>query len=69
MMTKKTKLFWLVGGAYVLLLLTTLIITINHFTQRNFGILFCVITLWPIGRFLLMRHPRVSSWVDHLDQQ
>ncbi len=63
-MNRKRKILGIFIGFYGLLLAVVTVTTIIDFTQRNFAILFTVITIWPIGRFFLLRHPVISAWLN-----
>ncbi|OQY19917.1 MAG: hypothetical protein B6I36_02950 [Desulfobacteraceae bacterium 4572_35.1] len=67
-MTKKHKILSVITASYVLLLLVVAIITLHDFTQQNFGLLFIVITMWPIGRFFLLRNARINAWLNKINQ-
>jgi len=67
-MTKKYKILWLASTIYALLLAGMTLATILNFTQRNFALLFALITVWPIGRFFLLRHPLISDWLNRQDR-
>lgn len=65
--TKKNILL-LCAGIYVLALLGGAFLLIQNFNQTRFGLFFILITLGPVGRFFLLRHPKISAWLNRLDQ-
>lgn len=51
-------------GSYILALLGGVFLLLNQFNQTSFGIFFILVTLGPVGRFFLLRHPTISAWLN-----
>lgn len=65
-MSKRNKILYL-SVFYVLLLAIAFFLLIGNFTQKNFAILFVIITLGPVARFVVMKNGTINAWLNQKD--
>lgn len=67
MKLNKKNILWIFTGIYIIALLGGVILLCNQFNQTRLGLFMIVITLGPVGRFFLLRHPAISGWLNRRD--
>ena len=64
----RNRMLWLIIAVYLLVILSLTIAVVFNFNRVTFGVLFVLITLWPVGRFFIREDTAVSRWLSRFDR-